>query len=283
MPHSQRHRPVRAATGLDLDPSPCTTVRGAIEFITTTAARPVPATWQHYRVLLTYLDESYTQERYYIGGLIVPEASAIPLTAALDAVVGKVATQHAGVSRQAELHAYDLTGGKCDWTAVRDKLRVRIGVYREALQAIADHDARLVVRGVDVPRLHQRYGPQEHPHGVVLMHTIERVNDYAKTKGQLTLLIADEIDQMDEHRRGLWSHQRYGTWGWRARPIDHVVDTLHFAPSKATRLLQAADLAVFLYRRRRTVTETDARAERVWSDLENLLEPTIVHRHCWKP
>ena len=45
-------------------------------------------------VLLTYLDESYTTERYLIAALIVPDAQARSLTAALDKVV-----EDAGLAR----------------------------------------------------------------------------------------------------------------------------------------------------------------------------------------
>lgn len=234
-------------------------------------------------VLLAYLDESYTQERYYMGALLVPEESAISLTAALDDIVTTVTRHCPELSPEAELHAYELTGGKGDWVPTKQMLRLRIGVYRDALRAIADHDAKLIMRGVDIPRLNERYAAPDHPHSVVLMHLIERVNDHAELRGERVLMIADEIDQEDEHRRSLWQLQRTGTWGWRARPIEMIVDTLHFAPSKASRLLQAADLAVYLYRRRRTHTETDGRAERAWSDLEDILQPVIVHSHCWMP
>lgn len=234
-------------------------------------------------MLLAYLDESYTKERYYVGALIVPDTSAQPITDALDEIVRNAAAQHPAVSPEAELHAYELVGGKGDWGPIHPKHRVRIAVYQDALQAMADHGAKLIVRGVDIPRLNQRYTAPDHPHNVVLTHLIERVDDYARDKDELALMIADEIDQEDEHRRNLWFLQRNGTWGWRARPINQIVDTLHFAPSKSSRLLQAADLAVYLYRRRRTHKETDARAERAYADLEARLQPMLAHHHCWMP
>lgn len=234
-------------------------------------------------MLLAYLDESYTPECYYIAALIVPEASAAPLTEALDRIVQKVAAQHPGFDAEAELHAHHLVAGKGEWAPVRQMLRVRIGVYQDSLRAIVDHGAELIVRGVDVPRLQRRYTDPDHPHSLVLTFLIERVDDYARAKGQLALMIADEIDQMDEHRRNLWFVQRNGTWGYRARPIKNIVDTLHFTPSKASRLLQAADLAVFLYRRRQTHTETDARAERQWEILWKMLQPIIAYHGCWRP
>jgi hypothetical protein len=117
----------------------------------------------------------------------------------------------------------------------------------------------------------------------VLGHLVERVNDFAQAHDKLVLLIADEIDQHDTYRRNLWSYQRNGTWGYRARAIDRIVDTLYFAPSNVSRLLQAADLVTYLYRRRDGHQETDPRAEREWATLWGRLAPVVQHAHCWMP
>jgi hypothetical protein len=86
------------------------------------------------------------------------------------------------------------------------------------------------------------------------MYVMERINEYTQVvesdAGQPTsaLLIADEIDRHDEYRRDLWMGQRGGTWGYKAQVLDHIIDTLHFTPSRSSRLLQAADVSTFLYR-----------------------------------
>ena len=66
-------------------------------------------------MLLTYLDESYTKERYLIAAFMVPDAQARSLTAALDKVVKDAAWDYS-VGTEAELHAHDIfpareTGG----------------------------------------------------------------------------------------------------------------------------------------------------------------------------
>jgi hypothetical protein len=94
-------------------------------------------------------------------------------------------------------------------------------------------------------------------------------------------MIADEVDHRDEHRRNLWYAQRWSTWGYKAQTIDRIVDTLHFAPSHSTRLLQAADVATFLYRRRAAHIETDPRAEKEWARLYAIMEPIISRQHRW--
>ena len=62
-----------------------------------------------------------------------------------------------------------------------------------------------------------------------------------------------------------------------------VIDTLHFAPSHSSRLVQAADLVAFLARRIATHTETDPRAEQEYATMWKRIEPKVWHQHCWVP
>ncbi len=91
----------------------------------------------------------------------------------------------------------------------------RIGIYNNAIQAIADHEVTIVVRGVDITRLRARYRSPEHPHSIVLTHLIERVDEYVEGRDELALLIADEVGTPDEYRQSLWHYQRTG---FRPRP-----------------------------------------------------------------
>ncbi|RCV52372.1 hypothetical protein [Marinitenerispora sediminis] len=77
-------------------------------------------------MLLTYLDESFTKDRYYIAGLACPEHEAIPLALALDHIVQEATSAYATDPR-AELHGHALFHGKEDWTCIAPKVRARIG------------------------------------------------------------------------------------------------------------------------------------------------------------
>jgi hypothetical protein len=232
-------------------------------------------------VQLTYVDESFTNSRYLIAALLVPDVEAASLGAALDTVVWDAMSKHGGVSSQAELHGYDLVAGKRDWAPLAQKVRARIGVYDDALQAIAAHNVRIVIRSVDIVRLKKRYASPDHPHSIVMTHLLERIDECCGQEP--TLVIADEVDGQDGFRRDLWHYQRGGTWGYRSRKIKNVVDTIHFAPSSASRLVQGADMIAYIARRRATHTEADARAEAAWSLLWSRIQPKIVHNGCWWP
>lgn len=235
-------------------------------------------------MLLTYVDESYTKQRYFIAALLVPDTEAPSLMSALDRIVEETSYTYGQISPQAELHGYDLVSGKNDWLRLAEQVRVRIGVYNKAFQAIADHDVRVIIRSVDIPGLDRRYpSGHNHPHSIVLTHLLERIDDCAQQQDQLALVIADEVSEQDNYRRDLWSYQRTGTWGYRSSKLTRIVDTIHFAPSRASRLVQAADLIAYMARRIGTHVETDGRAKRANAALWARLQPKIYHNWCWYP
>lgn len=238
---------------------------------------------------LVYVDESYCPDCYYVAALLVPDTAVQALTAALDTVVRQAAVNYSGITPTAELHGYDLFQGKGDWTPIKPMLRARIGVYDKALRAIADHDVTVIVRGVAAPqRLRERYGARAwHPHTIALAHLLERCDEHLETVSDLGLVIADEAgqaDQQPEYRADLRRYQDVGTSGYRRRRIINIVDTLHFAPSSASRLVQAVDLIAFIYHRIQTTTEkADARAVRVNAALWDRIQPRVAHCLCWYP
>jgi hypothetical protein len=173
-------------------------------------------------VLLAYVDESYSQgwDRYWIAALLCPEQVLGPLSEALDDVVAKAASSYSGIGTRAELHGHALLHGKDDWLPLAPMVRARIGVYNDAFAAIGSSDVKIMIRGVHVPRLNERYVYPDHPHTVVLQHLLERINDYAVTTDQSALVIADEVDRAKEYRRELWRYQRQGTTGLESAALD---------------------------------------------------------------
>lgn len=236
-------------------------------------------------MLLAYLDESSSDGHFYIGAMIIHESNARALTSALDGIMNDAAARFPGrVSADMELHAHELVNAKKRWKSMETMLRARIGIFEGAIRAVVASDARMIFEGIHLQRFAERgYRAPEEPHKLALMWMCERVNEFAKSHEALALIIADEVDHRDEHRRNLWVAQRYGTRGYKAQQIDHIVDTLHFAPSDTTRLLQAADVATYLYRRRIAHVETDPRSEREWERLYQILLPSIHRGRCWPP
>ncbi|MEV1007556.1 DUF3800 domain-containing protein [Streptomyces sp. NPDC049881] len=243
------------------------------------------ALWKYPSVLLTYIDESYDRDRYWMVALMVADRQLRPLQRALDAVVDKAADRYP-VDRHAELHGHALVQAQDDWERMgnkgRNMVRARIGVYGDALKAIRDHEARVVVRGLD-RNAHRAWPSGASEHQLVLRHLLEQVCRHAEAQDELALVIADEVAGADDHRLHFRDYQRVGTGGVISSMLPCLVDTIHFAPSKASRLLQAADLIAYLHRRLASGQDGDPRSRRANEKLWSYVEPCLVHYHCWDP
>ncbi|MEU8185237.1 DUF3800 domain-containing protein [Micromonospora sp. NPDC049044] len=230
-------------------------------------------------MLLTYVDESFTSRVYWIGALMVPDGVAIQLSEALDQVVADAAKTY-GVSVDVELHGYDIFHGRKGWKGIPP--RARIAVYKAAMRAIGVQDVAIILRGVRREQLARRYAYPRPAHEVVLSHVLERVDGYAASREQYALVIADEVHDQATHRADLTRYRISGTGGYRSRKLTRIVDTLHFAPSHASRLVQAVDLVTFLFQRLELpgmIPRAAAVNEQLWA----LVEPRCYHSWCWDP
>lgn len=161
-------------------------------------------------------------------------------------------------------------------------IRARIGVYADAMKAIAAHDVRIIVRGLDIPAYRSYRDTWCVPHQIVLRQLLEQIDNDAACHDELALVIADEIDGADDHRQRFRDYQADGTGG-SLSTLPRLVDTIHFAPSRASRLLQAADLIAYLHRRLISGQDSDTRARKANEKLWSHVAPRVSHTHCWVP
>jgi len=231
-------------------------------------------------VLLTYVDESYTDDWFTMAALLVDGPAAVALTEALDRVATAAAAAY-GLDAGVELHGHEIFHAKGAWSDV--PVRARVGAFDDVIEAVAGQDVRVIARAMDVVGQRARYNRPDPPHTVVLQHLLERVDEYVTSLGEYALVIADEVDGQAKHRADLSSYREVGTIGYRHRKLTRIVDTLHFAPSHASRLVQAADVIAFLYRRVFTNQETDERSRKAKIAMWNRLQPRVHHQLCWFP
>jgi hypothetical protein len=231
-------------------------------------------------VLLAYVDESYTADWFTMAALLVDGPAAVTLTAELDRVVAAAVAAYR-LDRRIELHGHEIFHATGGWRGV--PVRARIGVFDDVLEAVAAQDLRIIARAMDTAGQRMRYSAPEPAHTVVLQHLLERVDECATALGEYALVIADEVDGQAKHRTDLSSYREVGTSGYRHRKLTRIVDTLHFAPSHASRLVQAADVVAFLYRRVFTHQEKDERSRRAKVAMWERLRPRVHHERCWFP
>jgi len=144
-------------------------------------------------------------------------------------------------------------------------------------------DIKAYIRGANIAHHRRHYGPDTEIHRTVLPWLLERVQGDARAQQDHTLVIADDRARRDVYRADMADYRTYGTWGWQAQQLDRIVDTMHFAPSKFSRLLQAADLVsytqVMQHKQHRHPLAAAAAWQRMWS----ALHPGIVREaSCWR-
>lgn len=226
-------------------------------------------------MLLAFVDESDRGDFHGFGAVIADGAATRALTDALNAIVLQASIDF-GVSPTAEIHGHPLFHGNEDWSGVGARARARI--HEQVIDAILAADVTILLRAVSAARLraHQEranFATRFPPEQVCFQHILQRVDKLAKRRGEFALVIADERGDRERHRERFALYKTEGTPGvYRHTKLEALLDTVHFAPSHHSRMLQAADMLAFTYRRRKTIQESDPRAQqvmdRMWSKVQ---------------
>lgn len=231
-------------------------------------------------MLLVYLDESKTNKSFYVTALVVPDSDAKGLATGLQSVVEDAQDKYGRIASNAELHGYALASGTEDWSRFATDVQARVDVYQAAAEVIAGSPVRAYIRGIDLMSLRRNYGKGSDPHSIVLPWVLERVQADARNHHDVALAIADEVAQRERFRNDVRRYQEWGTDGWRAQQLTELVDTIHFAPSKASRLLQAADLVAYAHTQQER-SFRDARAQAAWDRIWQILQPRVREASRW--
>jgi hypothetical protein len=227
-------------------------------------------------VLLCYVDESTQGQFHGFAAVLADDHATKRLTAALNRIMDQAAIDY-GIPRTTEIHAHPMFHGQEAWREVG--VRARVALFYKIIEAIASEDVIILLRSVDQVRLELRQSRENYPvafppEQVCFQHILQRAQRIATSRETHCLIIADNRSDRERHREHFATYQTEGTPGVYMRTtLDRLLDTVHFAPSHQSRMLQAADMLAFIYRRHHTVKESDQRSEaamsKLWSDLVN--------------
>jgi hypothetical protein len=232
-------------------------------------------------VLISFLDESYTQDRYYIAAFIIESREMALLRAAVADAAAYA--EGFGVPPGAELHAHEIMSGKGSWAALRGQHRSAIAIYQRALTNVAGLPGIVCVRGVDIPRLRARYRYPDPPHRIVLQHVLEEVSACGRRQGRQVRVVADELPDQDSHTTEVETYRQLGTIAGRPARLAHIETPITFACSATTPGLQVADLIAYLYRRYDGHVEKDPRTRAEVEKLWQTLAPVTGVARVWTP
>lgn len=231
-------------------------------------------------MLLCFVDESNEGNFHGFAALVLDEHCTRRMTAALNEVMQRAAVDW-GLERLTEFHAYPMFHGKDEWASVPP--RARVGLFHKVVDAIVEEPVDIILRSVNEQRLRVRQAGNSYPvnfppEQVCFQHILQRVDRVAKRDRTHALIIADDRSDRERHRERFTTYQTDGTPGvYMHTTLDTLLDTVHFAPSHRSRMLQAADMLAFIHRRYQTVRESDPRA----TENMNKLWDKIVGRRLY--
>jgi hypothetical protein len=233
-------------------------------------------------MLYAFIDESYTQDRYYMSAFVVDEDHLGAVSAA--AGVARKYAEGFGIPEDAELHAYQIMSGRGEWKPIRGNHRAAIAIYGNALRQFAGlPTGKLFVSGVDVVRLNARYRYPDPPHRATLRYLLEAVDRYAKKVKQRVVIIADEVPDQESHGQRMADYQLIGTGGYRPSKLESIDMPINFGSSAQSPGLQASDLMVYAFRRLDAHTESNVRARAAVEGLWAITEPIRESIRRWDP
>lgn len=198
-------------------------------------------------MLLAYIDETYTDDDFWIICLVIPEAVAKPLEAAMNDVVARANKSFPEIAISAELHGYALDAGSDDWKPLKGKAQARVDIYTDAIKAICQFQGIYLIRtAVHLSQL--SWGENHDAHEWALKFLFEKIDKEFLNK-ELVLAICDDVGQREKYRTAFAKFKVEGTGGSQPRKLEAFVDALHFVPSHHSRLVQATDLIAYVFRR----------------------------------
>ncbi len=214
-------------------------------------------------MLLCFVDESNEGDFFGFAALVADEHCTKRLTTSLNRLMDQAGVDW-GLDRTTEFHAYPMFHGRDEWAAV--PTRARVGLFHKVVDAIVAEPVDIILRSVNASRLRERQARNSYPvnfppEQVCFQHILQRVDRVAKRDNTHALIIADDRGDRERHRERFATYQTEGTPGvYMHTTLETLLDTVHFAPSHRSRMLQAADMLAFINRRFQTVTESDPRA-----------------------
>ncbi|MDF7805899.1 DUF3800 domain-containing protein [Pontiellaceae bacterium B12219] len=204
-----------------------------------------------------YFDENkYSEESpfFHIGGIMVPEEKLLPL----ENVLARIQHNFFGSSvliKDTEIHGKELWHRKGVFK--KRKASERIQLLEDLASVVIEHKIPVQLVTIDVQRHKTKYRYPEPEYRLGLMLFLERVCDHLDKNSDYGMVFGDY--EKDEVARSIVDFSQFKMQGatemYFGRNIDRLIDTIYFTQSHHSRLLQLADVMVYLAGRFNRMTE----------------------------
>jgi hypothetical protein len=235
-------------------------------------------------MLLTYVDETHDNV-YFVNALVVTPDVLQDLSAEIRNL-NMIISEHYECSPNIEFHGYELFHGVGQWAFLKGQYEAQKFIYLTFLSILANHNVEIYIKGIEIKGFENIYGNQRHIiHNAAMTWNLEKVQDKAESLNTYALVIADDVNShSDYYRANLRYHQQNPTFGWRPVILDRIIDTLHFAPSEESLMIQTIDMISFAHIRSRSIVESlllDEFQKQLWKVVTD--SQRIKYEGIWNP
>lgn len=223
-------------------------------------------------MLIAFTDESYSSDRYYQAAFVI-ESEKIEDLNKLIAEAGLYA-QGFGIKPGVEFHGHSIMSASRGWEPLRHKFNAKKAIYSHILRSIAATGGTLIIEGVDVRRLNERYSYPRPPHEVTHRNLLDKLDKFAEFKGQKLAIYSDRIHMEWRLEQLFTLYQIHSTSGYYPRYLKNILD-VKYINSHEHSGIQVVDLCIFLYRRWSDHDESQVRTRREVVAMWEILKPTL--------
>jgi hypothetical protein len=220
------------------------------------------------KVNILYIDESYDENWYWFGAVLVHEEKDAHFQRTLLSIPGRYTTDY-GISEDTELHGYTLWHLEDEWKPLKANPRLCEHTFKLALRAIVEADASVYFIGVD--RCEKSLDKANHARAKAVDFLLSYVElESTKLDERCLLIFDEETSTINELKAAIHKHHRFELESGKAPRIVEgpVIRTSHHSPG-----VQAADLSIFLHRRNRDGKENNSEAQSMRDRLLKIIEP----------
>ena len=234
-------------------------------------------------MLYAFTDESYNNLFYLQGALIVEESELVNLDHLAHTILSRA--QAIGVSESAEIHGHSIMQGVHGWEALSGKLNLRLGIYKQLLKGIAGLKTTLLIQGVEIQSLEERFGRNENPHFVTFRNLLDSIEIWANLKGEQVTIISDQISYEAKIMQLFATYQLESTKGKYHNYLKSIIKVEHIE-SRLSVGVQLIDSVLYIYNRLMQKEIKQSRAGEEARKLWQMLQP-VIHEgfepRIWRP
>lgn len=199
----------------------------------------------------TGTDKNADQPLHYLAAICIDEQKVRAVEREIQ-TIAFTALGAAANNTDFEFKGHSLRSGKGRYFTGLPTAK-RTALVTELLDLLKRHDIRVIWAAVDKARSAAKLHPQQ----LCFLLVVERVEQWLRSQDvaggpiALGLLIADEFDELEQ--RLIDDLNRYKTsfvdFGFKLKPIERVIDSVHFVRSFNNPLIQLADVVAYFLNR----------------------------------